>query len=475
MASPDSPQGKTVQLTVRRRAIAVTIVILGVFAAVVAGVSLQLRGQWRGRLLEREGEVVRAVATMERVRVAEAATELELPGGDEPFEVALQTSKNWEGVLAVRLFDIAGAFIDAVPVEAFEGAMPAIDLALLARGEPVVRFHAAFRLSDLFLTDVSGERVPLLEVNAPLPAPAEHPGEEVIVQYWIDGEALARELAAVDRRVLRQALVAFGAGALLIAGSLFWGFRRLERANALLQARADDLARANRELAQSARTSAIGAITAHLMHGLRNPLSGLESFVASQGADAGDGIEWASARESARRLRALINEVHGVMGDVQTSADFEITSSELCAGLCERLQAGAAKKGVRIEVADPTRATLDAKTAGLGGLVLANLAQNAIEASSAGSTVRVEVSCQDGLADFAVSDSGPGLPDDVAKEPFRARRSTKPDGAGIGLAISWELARNAGGELSVARTGAGGSAFRLRLPATVSRPAGEAR
>jgi two-component system C4-dicarboxylate transport sensor histidine kinase DctB len=261
---------------------------------------------------------------------------------------------------------------------------------------------------------------------------------------------------------------------LLILGSLVWALRRLASANHLLQVRAEDLGRANRELAQSARTSAIGAITAHLMHGLRNPLAGLEGFVAAQ-AGGGDEAEseWASARESTRRLRALINEVHGVLSDVQNTADFDITAGEVCAGLCERLQGQANRRGIRIEISGPETPVLSAREAGLGGLVLANLVQNAIEASPSNSRVHIEISTADGVVDFQVSDEGEGLPEAVAADPFRPRRSSKPDGAGIGLAISRELARHGGGELVLERTGSGGTTFRLRLPVTVSRRKGE--
>lgn len=475
MPNPDTSGHDFLPATSRWRAWAVTAIILTVYGLVVAGVGLQLREHWRQQVLDREGDVVQAVTTMERERIADAAEEDGVPPVNEPFGVVLQTSKSWHGVLAVRLFDIDGAFVDAVPLEVYEGAIPPEVLRELASGDPVARYHAAFPLADLFMSDSPDAVAPLLEVDVVLPAVEGAVDDTTIAQFWIDGTDLQAEFATLNRRVFEQTLAGFGAGALLIAGSLWWGFRRVERANRLLRARALDLAQANRELAQSARTSAIGAIAAHLMHGLRNPLSGLESFVATQGGEGVDGEEWASALESTRRLRSFVNEVQAVLRDVQTGTDFEVTSNEVCAGLCERLQKVATKRNVRIEVAKFADAMLDAKTAGLGGLVLANLVQNAIEASRERASIKVTVSHEEGCADFVVSDSGSGLSADVASDPFRPRRSTKPDGAGIGLAISWQLARHAGGELSLVRTGSDGTAFRLRLPSVTSQAAPEAR
>jgi signal transduction histidine kinase len=114
---------------------------------------------------------------------------------------------------------------------------------------------------------------------------------------------------------------------------------------------------------------------------------------------------------------------------------------------------------------------LGAREAGLGGLVLANLVQNAIEASPEAGVVRVDVRpAPEGALDVRVVDHGAGLPAEVAAEPFRPRRSTKPDGAGIGLAISHELARHAGGRIELVRTGISGTEFRVLLPGLARRP-----
>ena len=48
-----------------------------------------------------------------------------------------------------------------------------------------------------------------------------------------------------------------------------------------------DLARANEELVFAAKTGAVGAISAHLIHGLKNPLSGLEGYVSDRAAGGG--------------------------------------------------------------------------------------------------------------------------------------------------------------------------------------------
>ncbi len=94
--------------------------------------------------------------------------------------------------------------------------------------------------------------------------------------------------------------------------------------------------------------------------------------------------------------------------------------------------------------------------------MLLNLARNAVDAgagrvmisgSNAGDRVIVEV-----------ADDGPGLPAEVEDELFLEKGRSTSGGAGLGLAIAAELARNHGGELALAATGADGTRFRLTLP-----------
>lgn len=102
--------------------------------------------------------------------------------------------------------------------------------------------------------------------------------------------------------------------------------------------------------------------------------------------------------------------------------------------------------------------------------VLLNLLSNAVKFTPKGGSVAVE-SCEvDGLARITVRDSGVGIPDDKLEaifEPFVQieRKLTSPaDGAGLGLAISRDLARAMGGDLRVDSKVGEGSLFTFELP-----------
>ena len=97
--------------------------------------------------------------------------------------------------------------------------------------------------------------------------------------------------------------------------------------------------------------------------------------------------------------------------------------------------------------------------------VLTNLLINAIKHSPGGSTIRLTASAGDGVAEFAVEDEGPGIPEPDLERVFDIYE-TKPGeaGMGLGLPLSRRLARLMGGSLAAEPGRAVGARFVLRLP-----------
>jgi signal transduction histidine kinase len=288
-------------------------------------------------------------------------------------------------------------------------------------------------------------------------------------QFWTNGEELAAELNAHDRRLWSQAAIAWLLGSAVIATVLGWALGRLKDANRELRLRSEDLQRANRELVLAAKTSALGAVTAHLMHELKNPLAGLEVIVAGQveagmRSEPGSGGELAAASELTRRLRTMVNDVVGVLRDEQTGAEFELTCAEIATHAAAKVQAEADRRGVEVAVAATPDVSLAGRRANLVTLVLRNLLQNALEASAQrGAVTLTGRRVEDGGMEFLVEDRGGGLPRGVRARLFQPCASTKPGGSGLGLALSYQLAQQAGGQLELVHSDERGTSFRLVL------------
>src|SRR5208283_1693733 len=101
--------------------------------------------------------------------------------------------------------------------------------------------------------------------------------------------------------------------------------------------------------------------------------------------------------------------------------------------------------------------------------VLMNLMLNGIEAMSDGDgqlTVRSQMA-ENGLLLISVSDAGVGLPSEKADLIFNAFYTTKPEGTGMGLAISRSIIEAHGGRLWATANAQRGATFHFTMPAGV--------
>ena len=101
--------------------------------------------------------------------------------------------------------------------------------------------------------------------------------------------------------------------------------------------------------------------------------------------------------------------------------------------------------------------------------VFMNLIVNGIEAmNDSGGELTVKSELQDGQLQFSVSDTGPGLPAGSVDQIFSAFFTTKPQGSGMGLAISRSIVESHGGQLWATASSGGGATFHFTLPIQVT-------
>ena len=448
---------------------AVIVFTLGVFGAALLLVSLQLRRKIQDQILRRDSEVLNAIALMQQC-ANDSPTELGAVAQDPLDHIAavLETSR-LRDALAVRLFDARGTFVTAFPPNATESNLSRDDLEPLHLHSPVTRYHPHARLAEYLHppTAETAEEATTAILDVLIPLPSDHSQPIVgVAQFILDGQKVQTELAASDGYLVRHAATVFVVGSLVIILALGWVFRRLERANRLLAQRTQDLLQANYELTLAAKTSALGTVTAHLLHGLKNPLSGLKNFVASGSCEAGalDQDDWRYAAATTQRMQALINDMVRILQEENGGGQYEIQLEELMAMITSRIQPAALEAHVRCDIRLLGHGVLSNRDANLVMLIPENLIQNALQATPAGQAVRLTVTNSRNDIVFEIEDEGTGLPENVRTALFLPCRSSKPGGSGIGLALSKQLATQLGADLSLWKSTPEGSVFRLALP-----------
>jgi two-component system sensor histidine kinase SenX3 len=136
----------------------------------------------------------------------------------------------------------------------------------------------------------------------------------------------------------------------------------------------------------------------------------------------------------------------------------------------ERVRPGAAAASIAIEVDDRARGAVILGNRRQLVSAIANLLDNAVKYSDAGSRIRLAAAIEDGLLVVTVTDQGIGIPSRDLERIFERfyrvdqARSRATGGTGLGLAIVRNVARAHGGEVAVTSVEGEGSSFRFALP-----------
>jgi C4-dicarboxylate-specific signal transduction histidine kinase len=248
--------------------------------------------------------------------------------------------------------------------------------------------------------------------------------------------------------------------------------------DALVHREAQEAARHQRdELAHLARVVALGELTAALAHELNQPLAAirtnaeaLELFVA-QGKPIGHlDSALADIIGDATRAGSLIRRLHDLLRRRQMArVALDINRTILDVRPIIITDARRHGVGVTFRLA-PDLPRVWGDTVQLQQVVL-NLVRNAAEAMAGAAADTGEIAVSTSRAPTAgqimvsVDDAGPAIDDATFQLLFAPFQTTKPEGLGMGLAISRSIIQAHGGHLWAERRPEGGLAARFTIPA----------
>ncbi len=236
---------------------------------------------------------------------------------------------------------------------------------------------------------------------------------------------------------------------LLLDILLFTLFSTLTHANRRAIHYAEDMAKqADKQRAaahNSARLASLGEMAGGIAHEINNPLTILNGYIRKLSILSKDTAEKPSQiSETADKMQSTVNRIHGIVSGLRDfsrdgSRDaFKVESAskilEDAMGLClEKLT----HQGINLRFNLETDVKIACRRIQVSQ-VLINLLNNASDAitKTDKAWIQVEVISHNKKVRIEVTDSGPGIDDDIAERIFEPFFTTKDPGKGTGLGLS---------------------------------------
>lgn len=243
--------------------------------------------------------------------------------------------------------------------------------------------------------------------------------------------------------------------------------RYREHLEELVEARTAELATAQQALLRQERLATIGQLVGTVSHELRTPLGTIvaslepvRSAIDQHHRDAGRAL--ARIDRSISRCTRIIDEL------LSYTQSREPVPTRLRLGpWLARLADEHPTDGVEIELDVDPDLELHADEALLDQALqhlLLNACQAMAGAGSAERRVTIHARARDEDVEIAVTDTGPGIPDDDRESVFEPLFSTKGFGVGLGLAHVQDVAERHGGSVRIQSAEGEGACLVLSLP-----------
>lgn len=227
----------------------------------------------------------------------------------------------------------------------------------------------------------------------------------------------------------------------------------------------------NEQLIHAARVHELGQVSAGIAHELNQPLAAIQNYAATAKRliARGDATAASQAIARASEQASRAGEIIRRMRDFVEKRDTNKQRGDVNAMVQEAAALGLiGAKAVGIETRYNLAPGLPAVIADRVQIeqVLVNLLHNAMDAMAEEPERVLTLSSRqnDGAVEIIVDDSGRGILESVVHRLFQPFVTSKPQGMGIGLAISKSIIEAHGGEIFAEPNPSGGTRFRLRLP-----------
>jgi signal transduction histidine kinase len=222
------------------------------------------------------------------------------------------------------------------------------------------------------------------------------------------------------------------------------------------------------DLELSRRLAAIGRLTAGVGHEVKNPINAIVVHLELLRNKLGG-----SDNKAMRHLEVIESEIQRLDRVVQTLVDFsrpvelQLKEQDLRRVVSAVLMLASAEletRNVHVQSDLPDHPVMAKVDADLLKQALLNVVLNGAQAMAEGGRLRVRLAEDGRMALLSIHDQGGGIPADVRDKIFDLYFTTKKDGSGIGLAMTYRIVELHNGSIEVESDATNGTTFTLRFP-----------
>mgnify|MGYP002795047335 CR=1 FL=1 len=238
------------------------------------------------------------------------------------------------------------------------------------------------------------------------------------------------------------------------------------------------------ELRRSERMAALGKMAAGVAHELRNPLSSIKGLaillksrfqeVASASSLTPEsGRLWSAKNNDLETADILVQEVERLNRSIGELLDYarpqklikkDVDPAEVVRKAVSLIRMDAESVGVKVELAMADDLPLVPADQDKLIQVFLNLFLNSIQAMEYGGRLDISITVQDGNIFFTITDTGSGISQGDLPRIFDPYFTTKPEGTGLGLAMSMKIIEEHGGTITFQSEEAVGTSIVVSLP-----------
>jgi signal transduction histidine kinase len=259
---------------------------------------------------------------------------------------------------------------------------------------------------------------------------------------------------------------------------------QLEASLNTVKQQSDTLVELEEQLRQTDRLAVIGELTSSLAHEVRNPLGsirGAVEIITAKNTSESKKTEFSKILIDETERMTTVLENYLSFAKKKKQQDSEYIFQEIVQNVIMMLTSQARKRRIEIVSTRPEDPILLRGDPNDLWQILMNIILNALQAMTDGGKITIKLSEIDDMKldkkakhsvlneynrflKLTISDTGPGIPNDLLKEIFKPFYTTKTNGSGLGLAIVKRIIDGNNWVIDVRSTMNSGTEFVIIIP-----------